>query len=390
MCPATVDLAGDLTQSTAVWFPLQTHLPQSVFRTTPETRGGSKRIGRIKSQPSFGLCLWQMHSCCLSNPKGPAPSVPCCSVAALGGDEGVRRAWVGGRQAAQRAHGGGGAVSLSALEGPGREGGERVSMAPRLRGLRGRRARSVPVAPGRAGARILAVTAPRGLAGQLLQRSRQRVIPSGVELLRRPPPGDAPRQSRKPRTPTSARRAQLLRRARTFGAGEARGAQPGWWLEQLCLAEMTSRLWLWCFCAWVAASWPPGSALQLRPDMPNVCEEQQLAVVGLAHPCVRAFTRTIKLWKQGCAGPRGCVGYERRTQYYTIYRQMYSMERQTIFRCCPGWSQQDHEPGCPRSVSAVETCFNGRRCSDSEAQRCQCSEGFQGPHCQYEVNENLD
>ncbi|KAF6384646.1 hypothetical protein mRhiFer1_004359 [Rhinolophus ferrumequinum] len=150
---------------------------------------------------------------------------------------------------------------------------------------------------------------------------------------------------------------------------------------------MTWRLWLWCFCAWVAASWPPGSALQLRPDMPNVCEEQQLTVVGLAHPCVRAFTHNVKLWRWSCAGPRGCVGYERRTLYYTIYRQEYSVERKTIFRCCPGWSRQEDEPGCLRSVSAVETCFNGRRCSDSETQRCQCSEGFQGPHCQYDINE---
>lgn len=45
---------------------------------------------------------------------------------------------------------------------------------------------------------------------------------------------------------------------------------------------------------------------------PNVCEEQQLAVVGLPRPCVRAVTHTVRLWRQGCAGPSWCVGYERR------------------------------------------------------------------------------
>ncbi|KAM9087984.1 EGF-like and EMI domain-containing protein 1 [Megaptera novaeangliae] len=146
---------------------------------------------------------------------------------------------------------------------------------------------------------------------------------------------------------------------------------------------MTWRLWLWCFCAWVAAGWPPGRALQLRPGMPNVCEEQQLTVVGLPHPCVQAFTHIIKIWKQGCSGPRWCVGSERTTRYYTIYRQAYSMEQLTIYRCCPGWSWQDDEPGCLCSVSAVGTCFRGKRCSEGKVQQCQCSEGFQGPRCQY-------
>ena len=35
------------------------------------------------------------------------------------------------------------------------------------------------------------------------------------------------------------------------------------------------------------------------------------------------------------------------------------------------------------AVSAVETCVHGKRCSEGEVQRYQCSEGFQGPHCQY-------
>ncbi|KAM7133168.1 EGF-like and EMI domain-containing protein 1 [Molossus nigricans] len=122
-------------------------------------------------------------------------------------------------------------------------------------------------------------------------------------------------------------------------------------------------------------------------EEPNVCEEQQLTAVGQPQPSVRAFTHLVSRWEQGCAPPGWCVGYERRTRYYTMYRQAYSMEQRTVYRCCPGWRRQDAEPGCQHSISAAGTCFNGRRCSDSEAQPCQCSEGFQGPRCQYDINE---
>lgn len=35
-----------------------------------------------------------------------------------------------------------------------------------------------------------------------------------------------------------------------------------------------------------------------------------------------------------------------RTIYYTGHRQVYAMEAQTVFRCCPGWSQQPGDQGC--------------------------------------------
>ncbi|XP_075806922.1 EGF-like and EMI domain-containing protein 1 isoform X4 [Microtus pennsylvanicus] len=150
---------------------------------------------------------------------------------------------------------------------------------------------------------------------------------------------------------------------------------------------MTSPLWFWCFCVWAAYHWPPGSALQLQPGMPNVCKEEQLVVVRLSRPCTQAFIDTVKFWKQGCTGPRWCVAYERRTRYYTVYRQVYTTEHQTVFRCCPGWSRWDDEPGCLSSVASLGTHFSGRQCSDGDDQRCLCSQGFQGPHCQYDINE---
>uniref|UniRef100_A0A8D0N5S6 EMI domain-containing protein n=1 Tax=Sus scrofa TaxID=9823 RepID=A0A8D0N5S6_PIG len=289
----------------------------------------------------------------------PAPATPAQSrqrpapagllPAARGGEEGARRARGRGAPSSESSRGGCGAVSLSAPEGPGAEGGERVSMAPRLRGLLGRAARRFSVSPGGAGARISAAGVPPGSP-----RRSARPLPVAGDALVWPncaAPSTGRRTSLAPRAPhtnfcpassTSAPGSDL------GGAGVARGAQLGWRLEPFCPAAMTWRLWLWCFCSWVAAGWPPGSALQLRPGMPNVCEEQQLTVVGLPHPCVQAFTHTVKIWKQGCTSPRGCVGYERRTRYYTVYRQAYSVEQQTVYRCCPGWSQWDGEPGCPR------------------------------------------
>ncbi|XP_072477629.1 EGF-like and EMI domain-containing protein 1 [Notamacropus eugenii] len=119
---------------------------------------------------------------------------------------------------------------------------------------------------------------------------------------------------------------------------------------------------------------------------PNVCEEV-LDMVGLPQPCVQPFTRTVKLWKQGCAGSRWCMGYVRRTGYYIVYRQVYRRQHQTVYRCCPGWSQHEDEPGCLHALCSVGPCFNGGQCPDGEAQVCQCSAGFQGPRCQYDVNE---
>uniref|UniRef100_A0A670IID3 EGF like domain multiple 6 n=1 Tax=Podarcis muralis TaxID=64176 RepID=A0A670IID3_PODMU len=132
-------------------------------------------------------------------------------------------------------------------------------------------------------------------------------------------------------------------------------------------------------CFWAMAP------IILERCQPNVCSEQELAMVGHRQPCVQAFTRLVKMWKQDCAGQRWCMAYERRTSYYTIYKQVYSMEHHTVFKCCPGWSQKkDDEAGCLHSLCSVGTCFNGGKCSGGI---CQCPAGFQGSRCQYDVNE---
>uniref|UniRef100_A0A671MJM2 Zgc:158328 n=1 Tax=Sinocyclocheilus anshuiensis TaxID=1608454 RepID=A0A671MJM2_9TELE len=49
----------------------------------------------------------------------------------------------------------------------------------------------------------------------------------------------------------------------------------------------------------------------IPPWLPNVCEEQEMSMLGLRQPCVQAFTRMVKVWRQGCSSQRWCMGYER-------------------------------------------------------------------------------
>lgn len=79
---------------------------------------------------------------------------------------------------------------------------------------------------------------------------------------RHTPPPREPRTQLLPREPNfCAGRGLASRSGAPLAAPAAAGAEPR------RPAEVTWRLWLWRFCAWVAASWPPGSALQLRPVM---------------------------------------------------------------------------------------------------------------------------
>ncbi|XP_025941423.1 multiple epidermal growth factor-like domains protein 6 [Apteryx rowi] len=125
------------------------------------------------------------------------------------------------------------------------------------------------------------------------------------------------------------------------------------------------------------------SGNQLQPHMPNVCAEQELAIVGHRQPCVQAFTRVVKVWKQACGGQLWCAGYERRTAYHTAYRQVYALTRQTAYRCCPGWAPRAGAAGCLHPACNYGVCFNGGNCIEGSSQLCHCPSGFQGPRCQY-------
>ncbi|XP_060115085.1 multiple epidermal growth factor-like domains protein 6 isoform X3 [Heteronotia binoei] len=122
---------------------------------------------------------------------------------------------------------------------------------------------------------------------------------------------------------------------------------------------------------------------KLLPHMPNVCAEQELAMVGRWQPRVQAFSRLVKVWKPGCGGQPWCMGYERRTVYYMENKQIYSMQYQTVYKCCSGWSQLGGESGCRYPVCNFGVCFNGGNCVEGALHICHCPAGFQGPCCQY-------
>uniref|UniRef100_A0A8B9PKZ1 Multiple epidermal growth factor-like domains protein 6 n=1 Tax=Apteryx owenii TaxID=8824 RepID=A0A8B9PKZ1_APTOW len=136
-----------------------------------------------------------------------------------------------------------------------------------------------------------------------------------------------------------------------------------------------------CVFCWCKCRYADSSKHLFLCDRPNVCAEQELAVVGHRQPCVQAFTRVVKVWKQDCGGQLWCAGYERRTAYYTAYRQVYALTHQTAYKCCPGWAQRAGAAGC------LHLCFNGGNCIEGSSQLCHCPSGFQGPRCQYDVNE---
>ncbi|XP_061306389.1 multiple epidermal growth factor-like domains protein 6 [Pezoporus flaviventris] len=125
------------------------------------------------------------------------------------------------------------------------------------------------------------------------------------------------------------------------------------------------------------------SGSKLQPHMPNVCAEPEVLIVGQRQPRVQAFTRSVQVWKPDCGARRRCAGYERRTGYYTGYRQVYKVMYQTTYKCCPGWSQLGGDAGCLYPACGYGVCFNGGNCAEGSSQLCHCSSGFQGPRCQY-------
>ncbi|XP_051517312.1 multiple epidermal growth factor-like domains protein 6 [Myxocyprinus asiaticus] len=90
----------------------------------------------------------------------------------------------------------------------------------------------------------------------------------------------------------------------------------------------------------------------------------------------------VKVWKQDCTGHSWCMDYERRTAYYTGYRQVYRQDFKTTYKCCSGWSQLNGEAGCLYPLCAYGVCLNGGVCTDGLHQLCDCPPGFNGLNCQ--------
>ncbi|XP_012935482.1 EGF-like and EMI domain-containing protein 1, partial [Aplysia californica] len=89
------------------------------------------------------------------------------------------------------------------------------------------------------------------------------------------------------------------------------------------------------------------STESLGPGQPNVCPYQDVTMVLVRQPCVQAFTRLVKVWKPNCGYTRNwCVGYERRTHYYTTYKDRYQPQQVTKYRCCNGWQLGDQGSSC--------------------------------------------
>lgn len=57
---------------------------------------------------------------------------------------------------------------------------------------------------------------------------------------------------------------------------------------------------------------PMRCSMFVAPYRPNVCAEREVKLVAQRQPCVQAFSRMVKVWKQGCVGQSWCMGYERR------------------------------------------------------------------------------
>uniref|UniRef100_A0A8B9VAV0 Multiple EGF like domains 6 n=1 Tax=Anas zonorhyncha TaxID=75864 RepID=A0A8B9VAV0_9AVES len=152
-----------------------------------------------------------------------------------------------------------------------------------------------------------------------------------------------------------------------------------------------TELLFYCTLCLLGASFPPfphaSCELQSLCARPHVCAEPELALVGRREPCARAHARTVRVWRQDCAGRSWCTGYERRTVYYTGYRQVYEVRYRTAYRCCPGWSQLLFSLSPLAAACSAGVCFNGGNCIEGSSQLCLCPAGFQGPRCQFDVDE---
>ncbi|KAH9510343.1 Multiple epidermal growth factor-like domains protein 6 [Bulinus truncatus] len=107
-------------------------------------------------------------------------------------------------------------------------------------------------------------------------------------------------------------------------------------------------------------------------------------MVLVRQPCVQAFTRLVKVWKPDCGHTKNwCVGYERRTHYYTTYKERYEPHHITRYKCCTGWQANEDGNSCNNRLCSSSLCYNGGQCNGGYTPSCSCPPGYQGARCQY-------
>ncbi|XP_005987460.1 epidermal growth factor-like protein 7 isoform X2 [Latimeria chalumnae] len=83
-----------------------------------------------------------------------------------------------------------------------------------------------------------------------------------------------------------------------------------------------------------------------------------------------------------CEGQRLCSTY--RTTYKIAHRQVYKHVPKPVYGCCPGWRRTHaHMYSC--NQVCIKPCQNGGTCS--KPNRCDCPPGWNGKHCQTDVDE---
>lgn len=140
-----------------------------------------------------------------------------------------------------------------------------------------------------------------------------------------------------------------------------------------------------------------GNASKLRLGQRNVCPHEELQIQTVRRPCMRALTRYVRTRKaRNChsgLNSAGCAVRVPKTFYFHSTTNSTRKRRELIPECCPGWIHLEGEDGCLRANCTPQLCENGGICLSKnefeENKLCQCSSGFDGSTCQYDINECL-
>ncbi|GMR39063.1 hypothetical protein PMAYCL1PPCAC_09258, partial [Pristionchus mayeri] len=131
---------------------------------------------------------------------------------------------------------------------------------------------------------------------------------------------------------------------------------------------------------------------ELKLGQDHVCPHEEVEIVTVSEPCVKAYTKYVRTRKPGCQGLfRSCSVRQPKTVYLHSLKKVNRTRRQVVPECCAGWL---HVPGygCQRANCSADLCHNGGTClpiRNGTDQLCDCVSGFTGARCQYDENECL-